>query len=109
MAKIHQGWYYIYPVQDELIILKKPDTKELSNLSDKIEQIIVDKIVHPGLVKVTELLHKYPTLPLELLLAMTTEDNDYSEFNITKEKEDEVSAPKELDDSIDSIEFDLIP
>lgn len=115
MPKIYQGWYFIYPIEKELVIIKKPDKQAINALNDRIEQFVVNNIVYPGLPKVTELLYKYPGLPAEILSAINSEDNglDYQTIEITNGEEDEipieVEIPKDLDDdSIDSIEFDLI-
>ena len=115
MPKIYQGWYFIYPIEKELVIIKKPDKQAINTLNDQIEQFIVNNIVHPGLPKVTELLYKYPTLPAEILTAISSDNNDldYQTIEITKGEDNEIPIEVELpknfdDDSIDSIEFDLI-
>lgn len=120
MSAIRNGWYFIYAIDkgdtEELIILKQPDKYKLSALNDKLEELVIENVVHPDLVKVTRLMNEYPHLAQDIYVALSAkkiEESEYDSLQVIEEisKEEvlnEISNAENVAIDYDSLEFDLI-
>lgn len=97
---IEAGYYFVYPIEDEIIILKNPNKYKLARLNDSIEELILGNIIHPSLAKITKLMADNPSLTTDILTRMNGKIllPDYEEFTITEQSKENIIKDEPLFD-----------
>jgi hypothetical protein len=71
------GFYFIYPIGEDVIIMTPPDKYILSKKVDELEELIVNNVVHPSLPKLLTLFGQNPNLVLDIAVELTNRSTDY--------------------------------